>query len=75
MIDHINAKLSLPHMLGMKPGDLCPGAECDGTIATIEFRWFPESFHAEAICGKCGGIWTLLEEHEEPVREPVIDSS
>ena len=58
--------ITLSSLIGMRPGDKCPGAEteqkCPGFIAEITIEWTSDVFTGDAKCDYCGHCWTLAEE-------------
>ena len=55
-------QISVSEMISTKPGDPCPGEDCDGLITEITFNWTMEFFGGDAHCSKCGECWCLAEE-------------
>ena len=58
----IIAKISLEDLFKTKPGDPCPDKDCDGTIRELTLTWQKDYLSAEARCGACNDLWTLIEQ-------------
>jgi hypothetical protein len=55
-------EVSVFEMLRTKPGDPCPGGDCDGIITEITFNWTMDFFGGDAKCSECGECWCIAEE-------------
>jgi hypothetical protein len=55
-------QISVHQMMGMKPGDPCPGVECKGFIKELTFSLTIDCFSGDAKCSECGECWCIAEE-------------